>query len=85
MQLATTLANTKITLGQMMEFLDERYTLDKSITLLFKGILLDKAPYPKRKQGNMSYSEKIKKGIHPGLTERGTVPFKEFLQEHISQ
>ncbi|KAJ9090103.1 hypothetical protein DSO57_1006172 [Entomophthora muscae] len=83
--LATTLANTKISPEQVMKFLDERYTLDKALPLLFKGILLDKASSSKRKRGNMSYSKKIKKGIHPGLTDRGTVPFKEFLQEHISQ
>ncbi|KAJ9089718.1 hypothetical protein DSO57_1009983 [Entomophthora muscae] len=83
--LATTLADAKISPEQAMEFLDEGYTLDKALPLLFKGILLDKASSPKRKRGNMSYSKKIKKGIHPGLTDRGTVLFKEFLQEHMSQ
>ncbi|KAJ9089007.1 hypothetical protein DSO57_1017285 [Entomophthora muscae] len=83
--LATTLADARISPEQVMEFLEVGYTIDKALPLLFKGIPLDKAPSPKRKRGNMSYSEKIKKGIHPGLTDRGTVLFKEFLQEHISQ
>ncbi|KAJ9083920.1 hypothetical protein DSO57_1029628 [Entomophthora muscae] len=83
--LSTTLANTRISPEQVMEFLDVGYTIEKALLLLFKGILLDKAPSPKRKRENMLYSKKIKKGIHLGLTDRGNVPFKEFLQEHISQ
>ncbi|KAJ9078512.1 hypothetical protein DSO57_1005953 [Entomophthora muscae] len=84
--LATTLANTMITPLLVMEFLDARYTLEETVPLLFKGIPMDKAPSLKQKRGdNMSYSEKIKKGIPTGLTDRGIIPFKESLQEHVSQ
>ncbi|KAJ9078507.1 hypothetical protein DSO57_1005948 [Entomophthora muscae] len=70
----------------VVEYIEAGYTLEETIPLLFKGIPMDKAPPPKRKGGeNMSYSEKIQKEIPPGLTDRGTIPFKEFLQEHMSQ
>ncbi|KAJ9062950.1 hypothetical protein DSO57_1005188 [Entomophthora muscae] len=83
--LATTLTNAMVTPPLVMEFLDAGYTPEETVPLLFKGIPMDKAPSLKQKRGdNMSYSKKIKKGIPIGLTDRGTIPFKEFLQEHVN-